>query len=176
VPATREGPTNLLTVGSVTAIIQLKDLESGTGFGILQGTDEVLPASAIQEMVCDTGFYKVVQGLNGQPLYHGLLERYFTQAQRRAMIARDGDRCIAPGCKCRAASSHAHHVIFYTKDGPTDIDNGVLLCPAHHHALHQGAFEIKMVDGMPWIRAGIDANDDSAWKPASRNRLLATIT
>jgi hypothetical protein len=170
--ATREGPTNLRTVGTVTAIIQLKDLESGTGYGILEGTDEVLPASAIQEMVCDTGFYKVVLGLKGQPLYHGLLERYFTQAQRRAMIARDGDRCIVPGCKCGAASSHAHHVIFYADDGPTDIDDGVLLCPAHHHALHQGAFEIKMVDGMPWIRASVDANDDTAWKPASRNRLL----
>jgi hypothetical protein len=67
-------------------------------------------------------------------------------------------------------------VIFYDDDGPTDIDNGVLLCPAHHHALHQGAFEIKMVDGMPWIRAGIDANDETAWKSASRNRLLATNT
>ena len=48
----------------------------------------------------------------------------------------------------------------------------MLLSPAHHHALHQRAFEIKMVDGMPWIRASVDAHDDSAWKPTSRNRLL----
>ena len=88
------------------------------------------------------------------------------------MIARDGDRCIAPGCRKRAAGSHAQHVIFYSNGGPTDIDNGMLLSPAHHHALHQRAFEIKMVDGMPWIRASVDAHDDSAWKPASRNRLL----
>jgi Domain of unknown function (DUF222)/HNH endonuclease len=170
--ATREGPANLRTVGTVTAVIQLKDLLNGTGFGILEGTDEVIPASAAQEMACDTGFYPVVLGNKGEPLYHGPLVRYFTQAQRRAIVARDGDRCIARGCKKRAASSHAHHVVFHANGGPTDIDNGVLLCPAHHHALHQGAFEIKMVDGMPWIRAGIDANDGTAWKPASRNRLL----
>jgi hypothetical protein len=170
--ATREGPANLRTVGTVTAVIQLKDLLNGTGFGILEGTDEVIPASAVQEMACDTGFYPVVLGNKGEPLYHGPLVRYFTQAQRRAIVARDGDRCIARGCKKRAASSHAHHVVFHANGGPTDIDNGVLLCPAHHHALHQGAFEIKMVDGMPWIRAGIDANDGTAWKPASRNRLL----
>jgi hypothetical protein len=172
--ATREGPANLRTIGSVTAVIQLKDLHNGTGFGILEGTDEVIPASAVQEMVCDTGFFQVVLGSKGEPLYHGLLLRYFSQTQRRAMIARDGDRCIAPGCRKRAAGCHAHHVIFYSKDGPTDINNGVLLCPAHHHALHHGAFEIKMVDGMPWTRLSVDTNNDTAWKPASHNRVLIT--
>ncbi|HEX4399787.1 MAG TPA: DUF222 domain-containing protein [Galbitalea sp.] len=170
--ATREGPANLRTIGSVTAVVSLKDLQSGTGFGILEGTDEVIPASAIQEIACDSGFQLVVLGSKGEPLYHGRLQRYFTPAQRRAMIARDGDRCIALGCKKRGASSHAHHVILYSDGGPTDLNNGVLLCPAHHHALHQGAFEIKMVDGMPWIRLSVDSHDDTAWKPASRNRLL----
>lgn len=170
--ATRDGAPNLRTIGSVTAVIQLKDLEAGTGFGILEGNDEVIPASAIQELACDAGFYKVLLGAAGEPLYTGMLLRYFTQAQRRAMVARDGDRCIAKGCRKRAAACHAHHVIFYSDDGPTDIDNGVLLCPAHHHALHQGAFEIKMIDGMPFIRDGLDFYDDDAWWPASRNRLL----
>jgi hypothetical protein len=170
--ATREGPTNMRTVGGVTAIISLKDLQAGTGFGILEGTDEVIPASVIQELVCETGFDPVVVGNRGEPLYHGTLKRYGTQGQRRAIVVRDGDRCLAPGCRCRAAQTHAHHVIFHVNGGPTDLDNLVLLCPAHHHALHQGAFEIRMVDGMPHIRAGFDKNDDTAWKPASRNRLL----
>jgi hypothetical protein len=170
--ATREGPTSLRTVGSVTAIISLKDLQSGTGFGILESVHEVIPASVIQELVCDTGFYPVVVGSKGQPLYHGTLKRYFTEGQRRAIIARDGDRCIVPGCKCRAASCHGHHVIFAQNGGPTNVDNGVMLCPAHHHALHQGAFELKMVDGMPYLRYGVDRNDNSAWDPVSRNRLL----
>jgi hypothetical protein len=169
---TREGPTDLRTIGEVTVVISLKDLQSGTGFGILEGTDEVIPASVIQELVCENGFYPIVVGNKGEPLYHGRRKRYCTRAQRRAIIARDGDRCIAKGCRRRAAQSHAHHVIFSTNGGPTDIDNCVMLCPAHHHALHQGAFEIKMIDGMPHIRAGIDKNDDSAWTPASRNRLV----
>jgi hypothetical protein len=173
--ATRDAAPNLRTVGSVTAVIQLKDLESGSGFGILEGTDEVIPASAVQEIACDSGFYKVVLGSRGEPIYHGRLLRYFTQTQRRCVIARDGDRCIARGCKKRAAQSHAHHVIFFSDGGPTDINNAVLLCPAHHHAVHQGAFEIRMIDGMPWIRESIDAYDDNAWWPASRNRLLASI-
>jgi hypothetical protein len=172
--ATREGPAHLRTIGTVTAVIPLKDLQSGTGYGILEGADEPIPASAVQEIVCDTGFHLIVLGSNGEPLHHGLLQRYFTPPQRRAMIARDGDRCIAPGCRRRAASCHAHHVIFYSDGGPTDINNGVLLCPAHHHALHQGAFEIRMIDGMPWIRTSANPSDDTAWKPANHNRILTT--
>jgi hypothetical protein len=172
--ATREGPTNLRTVGSVTAIIKFEDLQNGNGFGLLEGVDELIPAASIQEMVCDTGFTLLATGAKGEPLYESNLQRYFTQAQRRAMIARDGGLCLVPGCKCRAASAQAHHVVFWSRGGPTNIDNGVLLCPAHHHALHQGALQINMVDGMPYIRAGMDAGDDSAWRPASRNRLLMT--
>ena len=70
--ATGEGPANLRTIGSVTAVIQLKDLHNGTGFGILEGTDEVIPAAAVQEMVCDTGFFQVVLGSKGEPLLAGL--------------------------------------------------------------------------------------------------------
>src|SRR6202042_3440949 len=110
----------------------------------------------------ETGFYPMVVGLQGEPLYQGPLVRYANRAQRRAMIARDGDRCIVPGCKTRAAATDAHHVVFYSLGGSTDIDNLVLLCPAHHHALHQGAFELKMVDGMPYYRMSVDASDDSA--------------
>ena len=173
--ATRQGPTDLRTVGTVTAIISLKDLQSGTGFGVLEGIDEVIPASVIQELVCETGFYPMVVGSQGLPLYQGPLVRYASRAQRRALIARDGDRCIVPGCRCRAASTDAHHVVFYSVGGPTDVNNLVLLCPAHHHALHQGAFEITMVDGMPYYRSSADAGDESAWKAVSRNRLALAV-
>lgn len=170
--ATREGATDHRTVGTVTAIISLRDLQSGNGFGTLEGLDEVIPASVIRELVCENGFYPVIVGNRGEALYHGTLKRSFTRAQRRAIIARDGDRCVVPGCATRAASSHAHHVQFYETGGRTDVTNGVMLCPAHHHALHQHAFELTMIDGMPHLRYGVDAFDDSAWKPVSRNRLL----
>jgi hypothetical protein len=170
--ATQDGPANLRTIGSVTAVIRLEDLNNGTGFGIIEGTDETVPASIIQELACDAGFYPVLVGNKGEPLRHGLLERYFTPAQRRAIIARDGDRCIAKGCRKRAAACHAHHVIYFTDNGPTDVDNGVMLCPEHHHALHHGAFEIRMIHGIPWIRDGLDIFNENAWEPAGKNRLL----
>jgi hypothetical protein len=169
--ATREGPVNLRTIGEVTAVISLADLESGKRFGLIEGVDEVIPASVVQELVCDSGFRLLATGWKGEPLYHSGLLRCFTQAQRRAMVARDGDRCVVPGCGTRAAACHAHHVVFWKNGGLTDIDNGVLLCPAHHHALHQGAFELWMIDGKPWIRARVDLRDETAWRPAGDNRI-----
>ena len=170
--ATRDQAANQRTVGMVTAIIGLKDLLDSTGYGILEGIDEVIPATIIQQLACETGFEPIIIGNQGQPLYHGTRIRYITPSQRRALIARDGDRCTAKGCRKRAATAHGHHVIFASRQGPTNIDNMVLLCPTHHAALHQGAFEIQMIDGMPWIRDSIDTTNNHAWKPASNTRLF----
>ena len=132
-------------------------------------------ASFVREIVCDSGVRKIIVGKDGEPLYHGVLEGFFTAAQRRAMVARDGDRCVAKGCKRKASSCHGHHVVFWADGGPTDITNGVLLCAMHHHALHQGAFEIRMINGIPWIRTRADQWDDAAWTRAGHNRLLMTL-
>lgn len=168
VRAAREGSTDTRSIGMITATISLEDLRNGTGFGQLEGTDEVVPASVVQELVCDAGFYPIVLSDQGMPLFHGTLKRSFTRAQRRAIVARDGDRCIARGCRKRAAACHAHHVVFWSQGGRTDVDNGVMLCPAHHHALHQGVFELKMVDGLPWIRDGRRGWSDDAWEPVAK--------
>ena len=173
--ATQEGPTAYRTIGSVTAVIRLRDLKAGTGFGVIEGSDESVPASVIRELACEVGFTRVYLGDGGESLVEGVLERYFTPVQRRAMVARDGDRCVFRGCKTVAAASHGHHVVFWADRGPTDIDNGVLLCPMHHHALHQGAFEIRMRDGIPWMRTRADSWDETAWVRAGRNRLLMTV-
>jgi Domain of unknown function (DUF222)/HNH endonuclease len=172
--ATREGRADHRTIGTVTAVISLKDLIAGTGFGILEGIEEIIPTKVIQQLVCDTGFDPVVVGNLGQPLYHGTKVRYITPVQRRSLIVRDGDRCVAKGCRKHATHTHGHHVVFAGQGGPTDIDNLVLLCPAHHAALHQGAFQIRMINGMPYMRDSIDAMNDHAWTPASHNRITLT--
>ena len=175
--ATRTGEADYRTTGTVTAIISLTDLlanttpTTGRGYGILEGIEEIIPARVIQQLACDTGITPLVVGARGEPLWLGRTTRYITPAQRRALIARDGDRCIATGCRKRAAQCHGHHVIFNHHGGPTNIDNAVLLCPAHHTALHQGAFEIRMINALPYLRDSIDATNNNAWQPASHNRL-----
>ena len=70
----------------------------------------------------------------------------------------------------RAAATDGHHVVFFSNGGSTDIDNLVLLCPAHHHALHSGAFDIEMPNGKPWLRLHSYLDGAGEWMPVGRTR------
>ena len=75
-------------------------------------------------------------------------QRFFTWAQRKAMIARDGDRCAVPYCDRPVAWSDGHHLIAWEHGGPTIIDNGALPCAAHHTLLHEGGWTLhRLPDG-----------------------------
>ena len=62
-------------------------------------------------------------------------------ATLRAVVDRDGGCCRYPGCG-RTRALHAHHVRFWSRGGATTPDNLILLCSAHHRALHRGEFTI----------------------------------
>jgi hypothetical protein len=168
--ASHDAAPDLRATGTILATITLAELEAGTGTGWLTGSNEPIPASVLQQMACDMKIRVMVLGKNGKPLYETVLDRYFTQSQKRAMIIRDGPQCVGVGCHNPAVWCDGHHVVFHSDGGPTNLDNGVLLCASCHAALHNGAFELKMIDGIPHIRLGIDAGDDSAWRPAGRPR------
>jgi hypothetical protein len=159
-------PQSMRSTAQVLATVKLEDLQSGQGIAWLDDVAEPISASAAQLIACDVGFQKVVIGENGEPLWLGLKERYFTPAQRRALALRDGG-CVA-NCTAPPSWSHAHHVEFWSHDGPTNIDNGVLLCSGHHRDLHNGLFELRMVNGRPEIRYPFDAE----WRPVGRSRIL----
>jgi hypothetical protein len=120
---TRDSEAHLRTTGSVTAVISLAELASGVGVGLLDGELEPIPASVVQQMVCDAGLRIAVLGAKGEPLYQGRRERLFTPAQRRALAVRDGG-CVGPGCTAPPSWCHAHHVKSWQAHGPTDVDNG----------------------------------------------------
>jgi hypothetical protein len=75
----------------------------------------------------------------------GRTQRLPSRAQRRALMARDGG-CRFPGCGERRYVE-AHHVVHWTDGGPTDVDNLLLLCWRHHHAVHEGGFRMAFASG-----------------------------
>jgi hypothetical protein len=75
----------------------------------------------------------------------GRTMRVPSRAQRRALLARDGG-CRFPGCVERRYVQ-AHHVIHWVPDGLTDLDNLVLLCWRHHHAMHEGGYSMAVTAG-----------------------------
>jgi hypothetical protein len=77
-------------------------------------------------------------GAPTQPLEVGRATRVVSPAQRAALAVRDGG-CRYPGCDRPVAWCDAHHLRHWLHGGPTDLENLVLLCRAHHRAVHEGS-------------------------------------
>jgi Domain of unknown function (DUF222)/HNH endonuclease len=80
-------------------------------------------------------------GAPTQPLEVGRATRVVAPAQRTALTVRDGG-CRFPSCDRPVAWCDAHHLRHWLHGGPTDLENLVLLCRAHHHAVHEGGWRL----------------------------------
>lgn len=48
----------------------------------------------------------------------------------------------------------AHHIVWYTRQGPTLLDNLIPVCEEHHHLLHEGGWNLTMTPDrtVTWTR------------------------
>ena len=99
-----------------------------------------VPVAVFQDYACQGKIVPSVFDTRGQPLWVGMGKRLATRAQRVALIARDRG-CV--GCGADPAWCQAHHVVPWEADGPTDIDNLVLLCSRCHHQVHDDGWRIQ---------------------------------
>lgn len=134
---------DLARVGGITGV-DLDRFESSATY-----TGAVHP-SMIRTLACDADILPVVLGGRGEVPDVGRAQRLFPARMRQAIATRDGG-CTAPGCWIPAPWCDVHHVDHWEHGGPTSVDNGVLLCNHHHHAVHAGAWEIDMGTGQPWF-------------------------
>ena len=63
-------------------------------------------------------------------------------ATRRAVMRRDGGRCVVPGCR-NATFLDLHHLALRSEGGDHDPDRLISICGAHHKAAHRGALVIE---------------------------------
>ena len=52
------------------------------------------------------------------------------------MNLRDQECTTEVGCSMPAEFCEAHHEVAWAQGGKTDLDDGKLLCPFHHHRAH----------------------------------------
>lgn len=62
-------------------------------------------------------------------------------ALRRKVMRRDHGRCVVPGCR-HSTFVDLHHIRARADGGAHDEDNLIVLCSAHHRAVHRGTLEI----------------------------------
>lgn len=136
------------TVKAVPEVIvttTLTDLESRIGTGVVTATGARVSVASVQRLTCGGDVRLLVDGKPGEPLWLGRPTRYFSPAQRRTLIA-DSGGCQWPGCGAPPAWCDVHHIAWFRRDtGPTDVENGVLLCSFHHHLIHDPVTRWRIV-------------------------------
>jgi hypothetical protein len=105
---------------------------------LLDGSPVAL--ETLRRVACDCGVVRHLLRGASQPLDVGTRTAVWTVAQRRAITLRDRGRCRFVACERRTCD--VHHVRHFTDGGPTAVDNGILVCPRHHTAVHEGGFGI----------------------------------
>lgn len=100
-----------------------------------------IPVRLIRRFACDADVIPVVLGSPSQILDVGRATRLAPAHLRKALIARDHG-CVFPGCAIPATWTEAHHIKAWYDGGATALENMVLLCPHHHHAIHTGEWVI----------------------------------
>jgi hypothetical protein len=133
--------------GSATSVIVTIDhetLRSQLGAAGLGSGDRISASEAVR-LACNASILPLVLDGKGQPLHLGRSRRLFSPGQRMAMAVRD-QTCRADGCTIPADWCEAHHLKPWMRGGRTDVADGVLLCPWHHHRAHDSNFR---VDTMP---------------------------
>lgn len=105
-----------------------------------------IPGHVLERLTC-AGRVRVVVHDPDHPhnvLDLGRSQRLVSDKQYRALLIRDGGHCRHPGCTS-TWGLEAHHVRHWLSGGPTDMDNLLLLCRAHHAAHHAGEFSIRQL-------------------------------
>ena len=96
------------------------------------------------EMMLCTGMIRriIIDPATGATLDVGRAQRRYTPRQHRALAIRDGG-CAFPGCDRPPRWCDAHHLKEWEHGGPTDLDNGVLLCRRHHRLVHHTDWSLR---------------------------------
>jgi hypothetical protein len=104
-----------------------------------------ISAKAVERIACDCNVTRILLGTDSAVIDVGRSRRVISPATRRALQARDKG-CIWPGCDRPARWASGHHLVHWANGGATNLSNLVLLCARHHWMVHEGGWQIVLVD------------------------------
>jgi len=113
----------------------------------------VMPPEALQRLACDARVQVVAENDAGDAVAFGRTRREPSTSMMRQLRHRDRG-CRFPGCGS-TAFANAHHIVWWSRGGATDLDNLLLICGFHHRLVHEHGWAIQRApDGrVRWFRA-----------------------
>jgi Domain of unknown function (DUF222) len=130
--------------------VPLETLTTGTGAAFIAGIDTPISAATARRLACQANIIPIVLGGDSEILDVGRAKRLFTRGQRLAMAARDRG-CTWPGCEAPPGWCEAAHRNPWHAGGKTRLDDGILLCPYHHHRLDNDGWAFEIRNGVPYF-------------------------
>ena len=124
----------------MSVIVDIETLQDGSGGPAHLACFGSVGPQQLGYLACVSDFTPILTQKPGQfsqarILNVGRSHRAPTLKQRRAVLARQGGICAAPGCN--HTHLEIHHTIWWSKRGPTDLDLLIGLCVRCHHLLHR---------------------------------------
>jgi hypothetical protein len=119
--------------------------------GALVGADDcgcgledggILHPETVRRLTCDCRLEVNLEDEDGFVLGIGGTSRTAPRWLRRALLKRDRG-CQFPGCGGRRFL-HCHHIWHWTKGGPTELPNLVLVCSFHHKLVHEFGWRVEL--------------------------------
>ncbi len=98
-----------------------------------------IPIVELHRLALEANLLPSIFDTKAQNMWLGRRQRTASEAQRVALIARD-QHCI--GCSANPLWCRVHHVVWWSKNGPTDLDNLVLVCDDCHHKIHDQGWQV----------------------------------
>jgi hypothetical protein len=124
----------------LTAVLNLNEHPGASPDLIAQARAEhhdngFLSAAMLELIACDCDLSRVITVGKSEILDVGRATRVPSAAQWKALVVRD-QHCQAPGCDRPPSHCQPHHIWHWTRGGPTDLNNLILLCWHHHRERH----------------------------------------
>ncbi len=158
--------TDLLVIADLDVIKQQLDnprLADGSAIPIVE----------LHRLALEANLLPSIFDTKAQDMWLGRKQRTASEAQRVALIARD-QHCI--GCGANPLWCRAHHIIWWSKNGPTDVDNLVLVCDDCHHKIHDHGWQVYKHPntGKYKLKSPNPTNPATAVMPSRRDRATPT--
>ena len=98
-----------------------------------------ITADTARRLACDASLRPLIVDAKGDLVAFASSARVAPPALRALVVRRDR-HCRFAGCRSRI--DEVHHIVFWSRGGPTRSDNMLGLCWYHHHLVHEGGWHL----------------------------------